>query len=470
MTTLDSEVNRPGTGPRVNVQNYAAPKIEEDIEAIAQPANGGLRTPAGCAERSTVSILVIGTADTKAGELTFIRDEIRAQGHECLIMDVGVLNECPLPVDVTREEVAIRGGSSLTDVISLDHENSAMQVMAAGASAISREFVEQGRVQSVLVIGGTMGTDLGLDVTAALPFGVGKVILSTVAFSPIIPAERVPSDLMMILWAGGLWGRNIISDTVMRQAAGAAIGAAVGSTRSPGQRRPIVGVSSLGTSALGYIPRLWDELDARGYDVVLFHAVGPGGRSLENMAARGELAAVLDLCLLELSNHRLGSIVHSGPSRMEAAGQNGIPQIIAPGGIDAVDFCSWAPMSADRAATFHAHNRLVGSSATTPAEKVQVAAAIADKVNAAVSPTCLIVPAGGLSEWSRPGQPLHDDEGMRAFVAEIGRMVAPRVDYRQLDAHINDADFVEAVLAKFDEWVEDGTIVQSAGRFAEPVR
>ncbi|MCU1437821.1 MAG: hypothetical protein JWP66_908 [Naasia sp.] len=430
----------------------------------------GLDDATGGASETSVCILLIGTADTKPDELQFIREQITALGHRCILMDVGVKGECPIEVDISRHEVMAKAGSSLHEILQLNHENSAMQVMASGASALASELAEQGRIDGVLIIGGTMGTDLGLDVTAALPFGMAKVLLSTVAFSPIIPADRIASDLMMILWTGGLWGRNEVSESVMRQAAGAVIGAAVASKKRVAGQRPIVGVSSLGTSGLSYIPRLWTELTDRGYDVVLFHSVGPGGRSLENMAAQGRLAAVLDLCLIELSNQHLGSVVHSGSSRLEAAGKHGVPQIIAPGAIDAVDFCTWAPMSTDRAARFHAHNRLIGSSATTPSEKVSIAAAIAEKVNQATAPTCLIIPTGGVSEWSRPGQPLHDDEGMAAFVAAIRSHVAPHVEYREVDAHINDSQFIDAVIDRFDTWVDEGKIARSETSVMERTR
>ncbi len=321
-----------------------------------------------------VTLLLIGTADTKADELTFLRAEIEALGHTTLIMDVGVLRAPSIVPDIDQHQVATAGGLPLAQIVSLGGENLAMQRMARGAAVIAADLCARRVIDGVLAIGGTMGTDLALEVTQALPLGVTKLIVSSVAFSHIIPPERIAPDLMMILWAGGLWGLNTACRSVLRQAAGATVGAALANRGKVTWTRPVVGISSLGSSCTRYLGLLKPALEARGYEVVVFHAVGPGGRALESLIEQGRLVAVLDLTLIEVSNHTLGSVVSAGANRLEAAGRLGVPQIVAPGAIDGVDLRPWQSLPdfvADR--VFHPHNRLVGAARTSAAEKRAIA-------------------------------------------------------------------------------------------------
>ena len=407
-----------------------------------------------------LTILLIGTADTKADELGFLRTQIEAQGHRVLIMDVGVLHPPLIAPDIDQHRVAAAGGLPLAEVAALGSENFAMQVMARGAARIAGELSAGGSIEGVLAIGGTMGTDLALDVTQALPLGVSKLIVSSVSFSHIIPPERIAPDLMMVLWAGGLWGLNTACRSVLRQAAGSVVGAALANRGKVQWTRPVVGISSLGSSCTRYLGHLKPALEQRGYEVVVFHAVGPGGRALESLVEQGRLAAVLDLTLIEVSNHVLGSVVSAGTDRLEAAGRRGVPQIVAPGAIDGVDLRPWQPLPAamqDRA--FHPHNRLVGAARTSAADKCAVAEAIAAKLNRAVGPTAFIMPLGGVDEWDRPGGPMHDPEGITAFAATITAQLRPHVELVSLQAHINDPVFSETVLDIFDRWVRQGHIV-----------
>src|SRR5436190_859350 len=209
-------------------------------------------------------ILLIGTADTKADELLFMKQCIEADGGSVLVMDVGVLGEPPFAPDIRNAEVASAAGTDLQAIAALGDENLAMTKMAEGAVATALSLYAQGRVHGVLALGGTMGTDLALDVTAALPLGMPKFVVSTVAFSHLIPPERLAPDLMMILWAGGLYGLNSVCRSSLRMAANAVLGACQNAV-SVALDRPLVGVTSLGTSALRYIVDLKPALEQRGY-------------------------------------------------------------------------------------------------------------------------------------------------------------------------------------------------------------
>jgi uncharacterized protein (UPF0261 family) len=409
-------------------------------------------------------ILIIGTADTKADELLFMKQCIEDAGGVALVMDVGVLGRPAFMPEVSNAEVAQAAGSTLEAIAALGDENAAMTRMAAGAVSLALSLYAQGRVQGVLALGGTMGTDLALDVTNALPLGMPKFVVSTVAFSHLIPPERLAPDLMMILWAGGLYGLNSICRSILSQAAGAILGACRTVTR-PAEDAPMVAISSLGKSCLKYMVTLKPALEARGYEVAVFHCTGMGGRAIESLAGQRRFAAVLDLCLQEVGNEAHGSVVTSGADRLEAAGLQGIPQIVAPGGIDMIDMQTWKPVRADyQGRPYHAHNRLIASVLMTPPERRAAARLVAAKLARASGPTAFISPLRGIEAWDRPGEGLHDPEGLAAFSDEIRRSVAAPVRLVEIDAHINDELFTDTVLEIFDGWVREGRVV--AGRRA----
>lgn len=403
-------------------------------------------------------ILVIGTCDTKADELQYVRSCLAAAGGLAVIMDVGVLGEPMFAPDVSNREVAATAGSTLEEIIAYGDENLAMARMAEGAARLSRGLYDSGRVHGVMILGGTMGTDLALDVAAALPLGVPKMLVSTISFSHLIPPERIAPDLMMILWSGGLYGLNSICRAILGQAVGAVLGACRAAAL-PRFTRPLVGVTSLGKSCLSYMVRLKPALEARGYEVAVFHTTGMGGRAFEALAAQGRFAAVMDFSLQEISNHVHGSVVNSGADRLEAAGRAGVPQIIAPGATDMIDVPAWQALPAGyENRPFHAHNRLIASVTANAEERRQTARSIVDKLNAASAPVTLILPQRGVQEWDRPGAPLHDAQGLAAMLDEMRLRVRPPVRVLECDSHINDAAFADAALDVFDAWAREGVI------------
>jgi uncharacterized protein (UPF0261 family) len=403
-------------------------------------------------------ILVIGTADTKSDELLYLKSRIEMIGGTALIMDVGVLGEPPFAPEYSKHDVAKAIGIRNADIIALGNEHKAMMKQAEAACALAGQLVAAGKVDGMLAIGGSMATDLALDVAAALPFGMPKVIVSTIAFSPIIPAERISPDVTMLLWAGGLYGLNTICRSVLSQAAGAAVGA-VRSRELPRPDKPLVGMTSLGSSTLKYMLHLKPEIEARGFELVVFHTTGMGGRALESLAANGMLAAVLDFSLIEVVDEVFGSPFSAGSDRLEGAGRAGIPQIVAPGGVTLVDVLNGKPVPAKLAGReMHIHNRLVACAALNPAERAEVAECIAGKLMQAAGPTTFIMPLKGIDEWDKEGGPFHDDVGLAAFAAAIRNSVAAPVRLIEIDAHINDEQFAHTVLEVFDAWLEDGTI------------
>lgn len=403
-------------------------------------------------------ILIVGTYDTKDDELSYLAQVIRAQGGEALSMDVSVLGDPSQPTDWSKHQVMAEAGTTLQALIEARDENHAMQAMARGASALAARLYAEGRFDGAIVLGGSMGTDLALDLCAALPLGVPKYIVSTISFSPMIPPERLAPDTQMILWAGGLYGLNSVCKASLSQAAGAVLGAAR-AAEPPARDRPLIGMTSFGKTVLRYMTTLKPALEARGYEVAVFHATGMGGRAFEALAAQGAFAAVMDFAPQEVANHLFGSAISAGPDRMTAAGLRGVPQMVSIGCYDLIDFVGWHPMPERfRDTPAHAHNRLLTSVVQSAQERRDVARVLARKLAGARGPVSFLLPLQGGNEWDRAGGPLADPEALAAFCDEIRQSLPANVRLIELDAHINDAAFHDAALAQFDEWVAAGLV------------
>lgn len=408
----------------------------------------------------TKTILVIGTYDTKDEELHYICDAIRGQGGAVLSMDVSVLGDPSTPTDISKHQVAEAAGKTIEDAINAGDENHAMQIMAAGAARLCARLHAEGRIDGMVGLGGTMGTDLVLDCAQALPLGVPKYVVSTVSFSPLIPPDRLSPDIQMILWAGGLYGLNSVCKSSLSQAAGAVLGAAR-AVEPPVRTRPVIGMTSLGSSCLKYMTLLKDPLEARGFEVAVFHATGMGGMAFEALARQGYFAAVMDFALPELGNLMVGSVAHAGADRMTHAGAAGVPQIVAPGCTDLIDFAGWQDIPAaysDR--PFHAHNRLIKSAGLSGDERRALIRDITARMEAAKGPVTFLMPMHGIEEWDKAGAPAHDPEALAAMVDEVRNTVRPPVELRLLECHINDQAFADAALEVLDGWIADGTLAQ----------
>ena len=404
------------------------------------------------------TILIVGTYDTKQDELGYLAQVIRAQGGGVMTMDVSVLGDPALPTDYTKHQVAEAGGSSIAEAIAGEDENLAMQIMARGSAALAKRLQAEGAFDGVIVLGGSMGTDLALDLCAALPLGVPKYIVSTVSFSPMIPTERLAADVQMILWAGGLYGLNSVCKASLSQAAGAVLGAAR-AVEKPVRDRPLIGMTSFGKTVLRYMVTLKPALEARGYEVAVFHATGMGGRAFEALAAEGAFAAVLDFAPQEVANHLHGSAISAGPDRLTAAGRAGVPQIVSIGCYDLIDLVGWHDRpEALRDRPAHAHNRLITSVVMTAEERRAMAKALCDRLAQAKGPVVFLLPLKGGNEWDREGGPLSDPEALAAFIDAMRAECPGNVTLVELDAHINDPEFSEAALQVVDGWIAAGLL------------
>ena len=403
-------------------------------------------------------ILLIGTYDTKNDELDYMADRIRSLGGGVTTLDVSVLGDPRRPTDYSKHHVAQAGGHSVQSAIDSGSEHLAMNMMSDGACVLSKRLVSNGSIDGVLILGGTMGTDLALDVCQALPIGIPKYVVSTVAFSPIIPAERLACDIQMILWAGGLYGLNSVCKASLSQAAGAVLGAAR-AVEPPQTDRPLVGITSLGTSCLRYVKSLKPALEAQGYEVAIFHAMGMGGMAFEHIASQQGFVCVMDFAGCELGNLLAGSLVQAGQDRFLRAGRAGIPQIVAPGCMDLIDFAGWQEIPdkfADR--PIHYHNKLIKNTFFTADERREIARELNKRLAESPAPTHLIIPNQGIEEWDRPGGDCHDPEGLAAFLDELRKSLAKSVLATECECHINDPEFTDTAMAIFNGWVASGIV------------
>lgn len=403
-------------------------------------------------------ILIVGTYDTKDDELTYLAEVIRKQGGEALTMDVSVLGNPKAATDWSKHDVVTEAATTIAAIIAAEDENVAMQAMARGAAALAARLHREGRFDGVLVLGGSMGTDLALDLCASLPMGVPKYVVSTVSFSPMIPPARLAADIQMILWAGGLYGLNSVCKASLSQAGGAVLGAAR-AVEAPAWKKPLIGMTGFGKTVLRYMVALKPALEARGFEVAVFHATGMGGRAFESLAADGAFAAVMDFAPQEVGNHLFGSAISAGADRMTHAGRMGIPQMVSIGCYDLIDFVGWQPLpEVFRDTPAHAHNRLLTSVVQTPDQRRGLAREMCGKLAGAVGPVVFFLPVRGGNEWDRAGGPLEDAAGLAAFCDEMRLACPQNVELVELDAHINDPAFTDAVLERFDRWVAAGIV------------
>ncbi len=407
---------------------------------------------------SDKTILLIGTYDTKEPEMRFIEDCIIGQGGTVLTMDVSVLGDPKTPTDISKHDVAAAVNMTIDEVIALGDENKAFRVMSQGAALVVAQTYAEGRFDGMLATGGTMGTDLALDCAQALPMGVPKYIVSTVSFSPLIPPHRLAPDIQMILWAGGLYGMNSVCCSSLSQAAGAVLGAAR-AVQPPRFDRPMIGMTSLGSSCLRYMKTLKPALEERGFDVAVFHSTGMGGMAFEKLAGEGAFCCVMDFCMQEFANMLAGSLVSSGLDRLTNAGRVGVPQMVAPGALDLLDFAGWQEIPeqySDR--PFHEHNRLIKSAVFNADERRAGIREMANRLSAATGPMHFFLPLEGVEEWDRVGGDTYDADARAAMVDEARAVMPAVTPVTEVAAHINDDAFAQAVLALFDSWVADGVV------------
>jgi uncharacterized protein (UPF0261 family) len=388
-----------------------------------------------------MAVVLIGTLDTKGRELAFVRDLLQGQGLETIVIDVGSVGPPSFEPDVSREELF-----RLANVPAEATTNRG-EAVARAAGAVARVIVDMhasGRVDGVFGMGGSAGTVIGTSAMRALPFGLPKVMVSTQASGQTRPFVG-GSDIAMFHPVLDIAGLNRLTKTALANAAHAL----AGMVRAPrlvedqGHRKPVVAATMFGVTT-PCVDRAREALEAQGSEVLVFHATGIGGQSMESLIESGLVDGVLDLTTTELADELVGGILSAGPDRLKAAVRKGIPQVVSVGALDMVNFGPRATVP-DRFAgrLFHQHNPSVTLMRTTPEENAELGRRIGSILAESTADVVVMLPLGGVSALDAPGMPFHDPEADAALFAAIHRALDdhPNVTVVDRPYHINDPTF-----------------------------
>jgi uncharacterized protein (UPF0261 family) len=395
------------------------------------------------------TIAVIGTLDTKGREHAFVAERIRARGHDVLLIDVGTGSEAVVPADITRAEVAAAGDIDLAGLVARGDRGECVSAMAGAAPRLLGRMVADGRIQGVISLGGGGGTAIASAAMRPLPIGFPKLIVSTLA-SGNTAAYVGTSDIVMMPAVVDVQGLNRISRVILSRAAGAICGM-VEADGASGDEKPLIVASMFGNTTK-CIDAAIPLLEAAGYEVLVFHATGTGGRAMESLIASGLVAGVLDITTTELADELVGGVLSAGPERLDAAARHGVPAVVAPGCLDMVNFGAQHTVP-DRFScrTFYIHNPQVTLMRTTRDECATLGRLMAEKVNASRGPVTVLLPRKGISVISAAGGPFHDPAADASLFDAIERGLRPGVTCMELDCEINAPAFaqacVEALLA-----------------------
>ena len=396
-----------------------------------------------------MKIVVVGTLDTKGPEVGFLRDEVVRRGHDPLVIDPGILGDPALAADVTRQQVAQAAGFELPDLVATGDRQHCQQAMIRGMVEIVSRLYDEGQVDGVVAVGGAQGTAMATAAMRALPVGVPKVMVSTVAcgqttFGPYVGTK----DITMIHSVADILGLNRVTERILAQAA-AAVGAMASVAAVAEAGRELVAITQAGITTPG-VMAIKEGLEGQGFEVIAFHCNGIGGQAMEALILEGVVKGVIDFSPHEITDLLFGGLMPAMPGRLEAAGQMGIPQIVTPGATDIRLHGKpeeLPPELRQRACVqhtpTHTHVR------TSAEEMAAVARTIAERLNAGRGPRAVMIPLRGYSMLNREGEILYDEASNRAFAEAMEEALRPAVEFITVDAHINDRAFAQETIATF---------------------
>jgi len=405
----------------------------------------------------SMAVLLIGTLDTKGSEYQFVRDLLNQAGIETLVLDAGVLNPPVFPADIGRDQVYTAAGTTIAEVQKSADRGKAIEAAARGAAHIALDSHTQDKVDGILALGGSAGTTIATAAMRALPFGIPKLMVSTLASGQVRQYVGV-RDILMMHSVVDISGLNRISRMVLTNAANAMIGmirarSACGlalaeslserEAASGNREKPLVTATMFGvtTPCVEASRRIMEQ---NGFEVLVFHATGSGGMTMESFIGDGIIAGVLDITTTELADELVGGVLSAGRDRLTAAGLRGVPQVISLGALDMVNFGPRETVPEKfRDRRFYQHNPTVTLMRTTPEENDRLGKEIAEKASAARGPTAIFVPLRGVSAIDREGQPFHWPEADTALFQSLRHWLSPNVRLIELDLHINDPAFAK---------------------------
>jgi uncharacterized protein (UPF0261 family) len=388
---------------------------------------------------------LIGALDTKGAEVDFVRRQIERRGHRALVIDVGVLGQPTTAADISRGEVAAAGGASLAQLVAGADRGRAVAAMTKGAEAVARKLHGEGGLAAIIGLGGGAGTAVATAAMRALPLGIPKVMVTTLASGDVRAFVGV-KDIVMVPSIVDISGLNRISRDIFARAAAALCAMAELEPSTSADQKPVIAASMFGNTT-ACVEAARATLEGHGYEVLVFHATGTGGQTMEGLIESGYVAGVLDVTTTEWADELVGGVLAAGPARLDAAARTGTPAVIAPGCLDMVNF--WAPDTIPerfKGRTFYPHNPNVTLMRTTPDENRRLGEILAEKVNASTGPVAVFLPLGGISVVSAPGGPFHAPEADAALFDAIRQNLRPDIPLHELDITINDPAFADAMV------------------------
>ncbi|MBP1632948.1 MAG: hypothetical protein H6Q11_1236, partial [Acidobacteria bacterium] len=398
------------------------------------------------------TVALLGTLDTKGAEYGFLREQVRAAGCETVLIDAGIMGEPPLAPDITRQQVAAAAGEDVAALAAAGDRGAAVAAMARGAAEILSGLFAGGRLHGLLGMGGSGATSLVGLASRVLPVGVPKLIVSTVA-SGNTRAYVGTSDLALMYSVVDIAGINSVSERVLGNAAAAVAGMArhyAGFEPRFGGK-PCVGATMFGvTTPCVTVARQF--LEEHGYEVLVFHATGVGGMSMEALMRSGLITGVLDVTTAELADELAGGVLAAGPDRLEVAGGLGLPQVVTLGGLDIVNFgpADTVP-ERYRGRNLYRHNPAVTLMRTSREECAALGRRIAAKLNRASGPLTVFIPHRGMSSIGTTGGVFHDPQADAALISELRAGLDPRVEVVEMDTDINAPAFARALAQRLHE-------------------
>ena len=397
------------------------------------------------------TLLIIATLDTKGREAAYVRDCVQKLGVRPLLMDVGTLGDPLLTPDIRRADLAEAASDNLDLFIKARDRSGAVRAVQAGGAIVARRLLDAGKIQGVFGMGGGTGTAIATHIMRSLPFGLPKVVVSTVASRNI--REYIDTkDIVMFHSVADLLGFNEFIRLMLGQAAHAVCGMMErGSTIK--SNRPMVAVTAYGISSTCAV-LAEPLLQERGYEMIGFHANGCGGMAMEEFIAEGLVAGVLDFTPHEIADEMFGGYCKGiGPSRLETAGRMGIPLLFAPGGLDNAVFSPFYPMPEElKGRRRHDHDTRF-CVRMGPEEMKVFAKIVGEKLNRSRGPTYVLIPKQGWSEIDKTGMELFDPEVDQIFVDHLKKALDSKIPVEEMDAHISDPAFAERAVDILDHMI-----------------
>jgi uncharacterized protein (UPF0261 family) len=390
------------------------------------------------------AIAIIGTLDTKGHEVGFLRDQLRGRGHPTIVIDPGILGKPAVPPDIGRQEVAQAGGADLDDLIAAGDKGRAIDTMLAGTRKIVEQLYRQGVIGGVIAVGGGQGTAIGTAAMQALPVGVPKLMVSTIASGPRTFEPYVGTkDVTLMHSVADIVGVNTVTRKIFTNAAAAICAMVEANAAVRVSEKAAIAATMLGLTT-PCVLRAKELLESQGFEMVAFHPNGTGGRAMEELIEEDLFQGVLDLSTQEVTGHICNGLFDAGPGRLTAAGRRGIPQVVAPGGTDYIVLGPLDSLSSEqRARPLIIHNPNITLVRTASDEMAAVGHFMAERLNRASGRTVVLVPLQGFSYSDRPGEPFYDPDADAALVEVLDAELRLPVRLQKVDAHINDPVFAE---------------------------